>query len=114
VTAWCLVYVSVTFTVMFYNHVSYRSLQDLYLKIENVEYNATNKSNVTRHILGGEGKYKYPDPATTRIQPGTRMPAKFTTRPNSNFQAFMKKINTRTFDLTNSYSLVRPTGSVDK
>lgn len=45
------------------------------------------------HVIywGGEGKYKYPDPATTRIQPGTRMPAKFTTRPNSNFQAFMKK-----------------------
>jgi len=63
-TAWCLVYVSVTFTVM-QDGTSFNS------------GGTTQKSNVTRtsHVT-------YPDPATTRIRPGSndRVPGSGTRR----------------------------------
>jgi len=70
-TAWCLVYVSVTFTVM---------RDGTSLKQRGVPH-----KKAMSHIT-------YPDPATTRIWPGSndrvriRYPAKFPTRPTSTYK----------------------------
>jgi len=64
VPAWCLVYVSVTFTVM-------RDGTSL----NSGEGGTIQKSNVTHHVI-------YPDPSTTQIRPGSndRVPGSGTQR----------------------------------